>query len=139
MIVQRFHIKGYDWDVTAYYAVHRYYVDEIVDSLIKIGCEGENLRKSYKNLMRNALNTGLTYSNYETRESVMVVALSSDSKQFHRCLMHEIRHLQSHIATADGISEKSEEVCYLLDDIIDLVHDTCSSLICKCCRDSTSS
>ena len=135
MIVQRFHIKEYDWVVTAYYAVSRYYIDDIIDSLRSIKCEGNFLRTAYKNLKNNRLNSGLTYSNYLLRETVMVVALASSAKEFHKALIHEIRHVQSHIATAYNIDEKSEEVCYLLDDIVGLTHDTIAPLICNCCRD----
>lgn len=134
MIEHRYYIERYDWSVTAYYAVNGYFTDEIMSNLIEIGCNGSMLKKAKKNLEDNNLNTGLTYSNYRKRETVMVVALTSNSKEFHRSLFHEIRHLQSHIASAYGISEKSEEVCYLIDEIVDKVHDKCSHLICKCCR-----
>ena len=134
MIRQRFLIERYYWNVTAYYAVSGYHYNEIMGSLRRIGCSGDNLRSAEKNLKENKLDSGLTYSNYAMRETVMVVALASSAKQFHRALMHEIRHLQSHIATAYNIDEKGEEVCYLLDDIVDEVHDKTASLICNCCR-----
>lgn len=135
MIVQRFYIKKYDWVVTAYYAVTRYYVDEIMENLQRLCTECSFLKRAYRNLKRNSLNSGLTYSDYRKRESVMVVALASSAKQFHKALMHEIRHVQSHIATAYDIDEKSEEVCYLLDDIVGHTHDITAPLLCNCCRD----
>lgn len=42
--------------------------------------------------------------------------------------------MQSHIATAFNIDEKSEEVCYLLDAIVGMIHDDIAPLICNCCR-----
>lgn len=134
MIVQHYYIKEYDWEVTAYYAVTRYYIDDIIHSLRRIDCKGNTLSQARRNLKENKLNSGLTYSNYKMRETVMVVALASSAKQFHRALMHEVRHLQSHIATAYKINEKGEEVCYLLDDIVGQIHDTTAPLICNCCR-----
>lgn len=134
MIRQRLHIDKYNWNVTAYYAVTGYHFNEIIGSLRRIGCKGENIQTAYTNLKENKLNSGLTYSNYYLRESVMVVALASSAKQFHRALMHEIRHMQSHIATAFNIDEKSEEVCYLLDAIVGMIHDDIAPLICNCCR-----
>lgn len=134
MKVQRFYIDKYDWVVTAYYAVTRYYVDEILDNLEDIGCDGKFLLDAEKNLRTNKLNTGLTFSNSRGRKSVMVIALTTSAKEFHRSLIHEIRHLQSHIASAYKIDEKSEEVCYLMDDIIDIVHDKVAHLLCNCCR-----
>lgn len=134
MIRQRFHISKYNWNVTAYYAVSSYHFEEIMRSLRRIGCSGEDIDTAVLNLKKNKLNSGLTYSNYLLKESVMVVALASSAKQFHQALMHEIRHLQSHIATTFSIDEKGEEVCYLLDDIVGLTHSVTSPLICNCCR-----
>lgn len=134
MLVQRYYIEKYDWTVTAYYAVTRYYVAEIMDNLRRIDCDAEFLKAAYKNLKENKLNSGLTYSNFKLRESVKVVALASSAKQFHQALMHEIRHLQSHIATTYMISEKGEQVCYLFDDIVGHTHDKTAPLICNCCR-----
>ena len=134
MIVQRFYIDDYDWTVTAYYAVTRYYVDEIMSDLESLCSDCGFLHKAYINLIENKLNSGLTCSNYRKRETVMVVALASSAKDFHQALMHEVRHLQSHIATAYEIDEKSEEVCYLLDDIVGEIHSVVAPLICECCR-----
>ena len=134
MIRQRFHIDRYYWNVTAYYAVTGYHFNEIMSNLRRIGCEGEDIQSACENLKANKLNSGLTYSNYMMRETVIVVALASSAEQFHRALMHEIRHLQSHIATAYNIDEKSEEVCYLLDDIVGEIHKVTAPLICECCR-----
>jgi hypothetical protein len=134
MIRQRFHIERYYWNITAYYAVSGYHYNEIMGSLKRIGCRGEQLSVASENLKANTLNSGITYSNNLMRETVLVVALSSSAEDFHRALMHEIRHLQSHIATAYNIDEKSEEVCYLLDDIVGEIHNVVAPLICECCR-----
>ena len=110
MILHSYYIPQCDWDVTAYYAVSGYDTERIMGKLAWIA-----------------------YSNYFTRQSVMVVALSSSAKEYHQALMHEIRHLQSHIATTLGIDEKSEAACYLLDYIVGATHDVCSPLICGQC------
>lgn len=135
MLRQRFHIDKYNWNITAYYAVTGYHLNEIMSNLMRIGCNGDYMREAYENLSKNNVGSGLTYSNYLLRETVMVVALTSSAKEFHKALIHEIRHVQSHIATAYNIDEKSEEVCCLLDDIVGLTHDTIAPLICNCCRD----
>lgn len=131
---QRIHIERYYWNVTAYYAVTGYHINEIMSNLGRIGCNGEYMQMAEKNLRENKLNSGLTYSNYAMRETVMVVALASSAKDFHQALMHEVRHLQSHIATAYEIDEKSEDVCYLLDNIVGEIHSVVAPLICECCR-----
>ena len=133
MVVQDIHIESCNWDARIFYAVTRYDVDAIMQALHRIGCRSQYAAEAYDNLMKNELNSGLTFSNYNRRCSVVVVALYTSAKQFHRCLTHELRHLQSHIASADGMSEKSEKVCYLLDEIVGLVHDTISPMLCECC------
>lgn len=132
MILHSYYIPQCDWDVTAYYAVSGYDTERIMGKLAWIGCDDYSMKKAYNNLVQNRLNSGLTYSNYFTRQSVMVVALSSSAKEYHQALMHEIRHLQSHIATTLDIDEKSEAACYLLDYIVGATHDVCSPLICGC-------
>lgn len=135
MIVQDIHIEDYSWSARIFYAVTRYDVEEIMRSLHAIGCRAEHAAEAYRSLQRNEVGSGLTFSNYRRRQSVVVVALASSAKQFHRCLIHELRHLQSHIASADGLDEKSEQVCYLLDELVGMVHDTCAPMLCGCCRE----
>lgn len=137
MIVQDIYIEEYAWRAKVFYAVSRYNVDEIMESLHRIGCNARFAADAYRSLCRNELNSGLTFSNFNKRCSVVVVALASSSKQFHRCLIHELRHLQSHIASTDNIDEKSEQVCYLLDSLVGYTHDFCNHLLCGCCRGKT--
>ena len=93
MIVQKLYIDKYKWTVTAYYAVTRYYVDEIMENLERLCSEDNYLEGAFRNLEKNSLASGLTYSNFRKKESVLVVALASSAEQFHRALMHEARHL----------------------------------------------
>ena len=72
MIVQEFYIPKYgDWHVKVYYAVHTYWADRIIMDLYRIGCRGDSLKRAYRNLTEGRMNTGLTYSDYRKRETVM--------------------------------------------------------------------
>lgn len=53
-----------------YYAVDTYYTEEILDNMHSIGCDGDMLRTAYENISSGNLNTGVTYSNFGTRETV---------------------------------------------------------------------
>lgn len=134
MLVQDIHIEQYNWDARIFCAVTRYDIDRIMTSLHSIRCRGDHAAGAYRSLLRNEMGSGFTFSNYNLRKSVVVVVLTSSAKQFHRCLIHELRHLQSHIASAYSLDEKGEEVCYLLDEIVGLVHEDCAPLMCGCCR-----
>lgn len=134
MIVQQFYIDKYDWNVTCFYAVTRYYTDEIVDMLIDIGCRGKNLKDAYANLSSGNLNTGLTYSNFQLRETVMVIALTSTPKEFAESWRHEMGHLATHIAQTDNIDPYGEEIQYIGDNIVSEMWEVAHKFLCERCR-----
>lgn len=132
MIRQRFELGNHDWDVFVYYAVSTYYVEEIMDRIYNIGCRGEDLQTAYDNLTSGQLNTGLTYSNYESRQTVMVIALTSSAKEFEKSWRHECGHLATHICRAFGISTYGEEIQYLGQDIVDHTWEIAKNFLCEC-------
>lgn len=71
MITQDFYLPKYGWHVRAYYAVTTYWRDRILRDLYRIGCRGERLSRSWRNLTDGALNTGLTYSDLAGGETVL--------------------------------------------------------------------
>ena len=98
MIKQEIYLeRAHGGRVTCYYAVTHYEVEEIMQRLIDIGCEGENLQTAYDNLSSGNLNTGLCYSG--DGESVLVISCASSPAQFLNSLVHELHHLASHIAS----------------------------------------
>lgn len=105
MIRQQFQLDRADgWRVTCYFAVTHYEVEEIMQRLIEVGCEGDNLQTAYDNLCSDSLNTGLCYSG--NGESVLVISCASSPAQFLNSLVHELHHMASHIASALGYSQK---------------------------------
>lgn len=134
MIRQRFTLKKYDWRVQVYYAVTGYYVEEIMDRLIDIGCRGENLEQADENLISGKLDTGLTYSNYALRETVMVIALTSSPEEFMKSWRHEMGHLADHIAQVNYIDPHGEELQYIGDAIVGEMWDVAKRFLCERCR-----
>ncbi len=132
MIRQQFTLGKYGWHCFAYYAVDKYYVDEILDNMQAIGCDGEMLRTAYENMNSGKLNTGVTYSNFRDRQTVMVVALTSSAKEFAKSWRHECSHLATHICQALGIDTYGEEIQYIGDDIIEETWECANPLICDC-------
>ena len=98
MIRQTFYMDRYDWTVYAYYAVDDYYTDEIVELLYDVGCRGSDLVSAEKNLSSGNLDTGLTYSNFDTPETVMVIAVTSSALEFAKSWRHELGPLGAHIS-----------------------------------------
>lgn len=129
MIRQQIDIKGYDWTVYAYYAIDSYYVNEIVTRLKELGASEVYLTKATEHMERNDLNNGLTYSNMATKETVLVVGLTSSPAQFLNSLVHELQHLTSHICEAWSIPMESEEACYLSGSIAQQMYMHVSRLL----------
>ena len=132
MIRQQSDISKYDWKVEVYYAVDCYYTDEIMGKLYDIGCRGDDLQTAYENLSAGKPDTGLTYSNYGTRQTVMVIGITSSAAQFQNSYDHERKHLEAHIAAALGIDPWGEEICYLSGEIGQLMFEKARLMLCDC-------
>lgn len=134
MIIQEFYLEDVDWHVKVFYSVTCYYVYEILDALRSIGCRGETLRDAYRSLYNCDLDTGLTFSNTNDRESVIVIATTSSAAEFNNSLQHEQRHLERHITDALGIDPNSEEAAYIAGDIAKAMFSHAQHLMCDNCR-----
>lgn len=132
MIRQRFILPKYGWTCIAYYAIDTYYTKEILDDMRNIGCDGDMLRIAYENISSGNLNTGVTYSNFGTKETVMVIALTSSSKEFAKSWRHECGHMATHICQALGIDLYGEEIQYIGDDIVEKTWKYAKLLLCEC-------
>lgn len=127
----------YRWKVRFFLAKSCYHTAEILNALRGIGCDDALLSKAEQNLSTCTLNTGLTYSNPERRESVLVVALTSTPADFANSLVHELSHLRRHIEKAYNIDPDSEEPCYLIGEIMQSVYVQAHELLCPHCRKTT--
>lgn len=134
MIVQDIYIKRARWHVRVYHAVDAMYADEIIDELIDIGCREEKLANAKKNLWKGAVNSGLTYSNLEKRETIMVIGLTSSGAEYWNSLEHEMRHLLQHIEDALSLDHYGEEISYISGEFIRDVYEGAKDLLCECCR-----
>lgn len=132
MIYRELYIPKYDWLVHIFYHVTCYWTDEIMKSLERINCPAEMLEESYRNLTACKLNTGLTYSNYRLKESVMVISKTSSSREFLDSLKHELRHLEDHIAAVFDMPLGGEEIAYLSGYIGKKLSKDIQMFICNC-------
>ena len=130
MIKQKIHLDNYDWDITMYYAIHGYYVDEIIDSLVDIGIRGDRLEKARVLLEEGKVNTGLTY--VKNGKAVCVIGKASSASEYANSIQHEIMHLAIFIAIAEGIPLDSEEVCYIGGEIAKKMHPKTKLLTSEC-------
>ena len=134
MIVQDFYIAKYDWHVRVFYAVTTYWTNTILRELERIGCTGSNLENAFRSLSSGNLNTGLTYSNFEHRLTVMVIAMTTSPEQFQNSWDHEKGHLCRHISRTFGIDPYGEEEQYLRGYIGKKMFPVSKKFLCECCR-----
>lgn len=134
MIRQKIKLKEYDWTIYAYYAVTTYYVDEIMEHLWDIGIDGNKAQRAYRSMSKGNLDTGLTYSNYARRESIIVVAKTSSADEFLNSMTHEAAHTCVHIALASFVDLKSEAFAYMVGDLCMEIGKKTKHLMCDCCR-----
>lgn len=134
MIKQTIYIDSIGWLVHAYFHKTRYDVDEIMERLWDLQCSSEIAQKAFNNLISDSLNMGLCYSNYNTKESVLVVGRASSSDEFFNSIVHELSHLQGHICDVIGLDPKGEEIAYYMGDLSRDIYPSISHLLCDCCR-----
>lgn len=134
MLRQTIHLSEWDWTIYAYYSVGHYYTDEIMDRLVSLGCRDRKLQRAYSNLYSGTVDTGLTYSNLLNRETVMVVGYASSGAELFNSLVHEMRHVEEHIARASHIEPYGEPVAYLCGELARQMYSCIGHYLCDCCR-----
>lgn len=135
MIRQDFYIEEYGWRIRVYYAVTTYWTERIANDLWDIGCRGDSLEKAVRNLNAGNLNTGITYSNFQDGETVMVISRTSSPEEFLNSWEHEKKHLARHIEQAYGIDPFGEESAYLEGTIAQKMFPVAKRFICEHCRE----
>lgn len=135
MIRQDIHLDPYGWHARIYYAVTTYWTERIANDLWDIGCRGNSLAKAVRNLKAGDLNTGITYSNFQDGETVMVISRTSSPEEFLNSWEHEKKHLARHIEQVFGIDPYSEEAAYLEGTIAQKMFPVARKFICEHCRE----
>lgn len=132
MKYQEFEIPKYDWQVCVFYNTTADNMEDVMDYLFEIGCDGSTAKKAHSNLSSNIPNTGLTYT--KGRETCIVLGYATDSGNFAHTYVHEITHCAIHIAKYFGVNFESEELAYIAGDLAAVMLPFASKFICDCCR-----
>lgn len=137
MIIQDIYIKRAKWHVRIYHAVDAMFATEICEDLASIGCSGKDLIKASDTLKSGCVDQGLTYSNLNTRESVMVIGITSNAGEYWNTIDHERNHILQHISQACDLDIYGEEISYISGEFIrDVYNSPAKKLLCDCCRNS---
>lgn len=129
----RIYIPLYDWNVTAFFDAGAEDEDAILSELWYICCPEHTMARVERNLRRDAMDTGFTYSNGVLRESVMTVGHASSPREFMNSYAHELRHLVDDIAYSSFLPMRGEGVGYLTGELTWEYWEDIRDLLC-CCR-----
>ena len=134
MFVQDIYIDRADWNVKVFHAVDAMWADEILDELIGIGCRGQQLKDAKAQLWKGLPNNGLTYSNLDKHETIMVIGFTSSGKEYWNTIDHEKNHLLQDISLKCRIDPYGEGISYISGEFIREIYDKAKELLCECCR-----
>lgn len=134
MIVQDIYLEDYDWSIRVYYAVHEYFISNILIDLLDIDCDEESFFR-IKGLMETGKdNIGFTYTNTEMGASLMLIGKTDSSDEFQDTFDHEKGHLVMHISSALGIDPYSEDHQYLAGEVGKRMFKVAKKFLCDHCK-----
>lgn len=128
-------IPEFGWRINFHFAVTCYHTDTIIRELRELDCPQIYLKSAYDLISGCNTNRGVTYSNSDRRESIIVVGATTSAAEFQNSLQHEIRHCVDDIIIANKDYDK-EEYAYLTGDINKRIFPYIKSLLCDGCRKS---
>lgn len=134
MMTHVFHIHQHDWLVKAYINTDDSDAALILGELWSVGADMDTMRSAFRNLREWKVNTGLTYTSYWHRTTIMVVSKTTSAKEFFNTLVHEISHAKTHICEYLGIDLKSEEASYFSGGLARDLFPHVKHLLCEDCR-----
>ena len=134
MIVQDIYLNKYDWDIRVYYALDIYYIDDILDDLMIIGCLPKELFAVEELFISNELNRGYTFTNSKLKTSIVIIGKTSSADEFQNTFDHEKGHLVMHISQSLDIDVYSEDYQYLAGEIGRKMFKEAKKFMCDCCR-----
>lgn len=127
MIAQYIQLGKRGWNVLVYYGVSEEDFVEVEDSLIQLNCSEKDIRRAFRVLKHK--NTGFTFSNTEYKMSIVCIGVSTDASQFVNTVIHEAKHVQSHVCSFYGIDEYSEEAAYLIGHLVQRMYKMFAKIV----------
>ena len=135
ILAQEFTLTKWDWRVRVFYVVDLIPIDFIIEELYGIGCTERDVDNAVKVLDNGKDNRGITFSNDEERESIIVIGETSCPAQFSNSFDHEKLHLAMHIARVDNIDPFGEDLAYLAGEIGLQTFPIAKRFLCEHCRE----
>lgn len=74
-------------------------------------------------------NTGFTYTDPHKKTSIVGISSTSSYEQFFNTVVHEAKHVQSHICEYYNVPEDSEKAAYLIGYIVQKMYRVFKDII----------
>lgn len=117
MITQYIELGHNGWHIIIYYGVNSNAEQDIEDMLIELGCPEQDIDKALRILTRR-LNTGMTFTNTQQKTSFVCISDTTSAEQLVNTVVHEAKHVQSHVCDYYGIEEHGETAAYMIGYIV---------------------
>lgn len=101
------------WNILIWYGISKQDGEEVYQQLLNMGCPIPDAEYA-TNVVSRYKNTGLTFSDTDSRVSFVCVSSATSYSQFVDTIVHEIKHVQSHICEYYDVDEYSEDAAYLI-------------------------
>lgn len=131
MIIQKLHLKKYDWRIVILYQVTYEHLTYILKILDEMQADRKSVIAATNNISANLPNTGFIYSNYEDRQSLIVIGKATSAEQLLNTISHEVNHLEEHIGKVCNVEANSEEACHLVGYVMQRMGAVFKKIICK--------
>ena len=115
------------WTVDFLFAEKEYDIEEVLTFLYDMDADGYIMDECIDLMMRQAENTGFTYSDPMTHRALVVIGPTSSSEEFLNTLIHEIHHLAVSVAKDLGVDLEKETPAYIAGDAA----MSLASIVCK--------
>lgn len=104
-------VKG-KWTILTFTQTDR--VKWLIKALEEIGY----LRINKALNITESINSGFTYTNFRLKTSIVYISKASSKAEWFNTLVHELKHVQSHICEYYNVPENGEDAAYLIGYIM---------------------
>lgn len=122
-----------DWHVDVFFCITRY-EEGVLEGALRDADAPVGVIVRMRQIARDdEYNTGFTCAGGKRKRCVVVIGKASSAEQLLNTFCHEIYHLTSYIARAEGTNPFGEAAAYLDGDISARFADIIGGLICPKC------
>jgi len=83
------------------------------------------------NIYLGERNSGFTHTNFKKRLSIVGIGQADSKKQFLNTIVHEAKHVQSHICMYYDVPEDGEDAAYLIGYIVMKMYNVFKPYLCQ--------